>query len=864
MHIRILIFLLLSIATNGNSQPPNWWKHWYNIGYTPGRYDNRTQVLNTYEQQFNIKVACNGNSYVYSHNKTIPFLDSSYYTKDSFYYNPDIIIFSLDRNGEKRYLRHIYMDSFSVVTFDFKIDKNENCYFIGKVKADSVVVRNDSIIIQKSSFWHSYIISLDSTGKYRWSIFVKSDQDKKEIDNGFLAFDIDKSNSIVLFGYFKNKIKINNLEYTNSIAKGSNFILRLNENSTTKEFKNLNNLYIYNIDSSYYYYYSHYYVVLSKKSRDFFDFNNYNFSSLNDSLYCLSNEIGLFGSTKHEYCIDCNKDYNSGELIKPFALIVFNNAGEVKYKYEGKGDTIRSNLSYIRYYLDKNNNLYHLKINYEENIKKLKINLLKINSLNFSSKEILQMYVDIDTAILSKLGKIGNNVFFNMSIDKYENKYFFIQTQDNKPYSIHIKNNNVLQIDSTNDFGIFFVLDQNNKYIHINKNTYNLEQIEIFPINDDLFLSAQSSPIDGGDNIGFLNDSFNVITQRQNNLKVNLFHSIDLYLMSYKNPFLKDTLELYFCDSFLDFENNKYYSDTFYTKTLYNPSYPYCPSSIQYINIKKYNSPQLKKGTLFLDCNKPQVKISVYNPYANKYIWNTNDTISDIYIDKADTYSVSIHHKCGLFKDTFNIIDISKKYFDTINNFSCTSYFWIDSLYSKSNYYTKKYKSINQCDSFVTLNLKIGLNDKVLLQNGINYKAVQDSVFYQWYRCNPWRRISNETNQTFTTTTNGSYAVVLDNGKGCRDTSECIALNSSSTISLEERISKIYPNPFNNIVRMEFNKIYKEISIKIYDISGKLIDNLQLKNLNSYDLKLENFSKGNYYLQIDTESDSHFFNILKN
>jgi hypothetical protein len=64
--------------------------------------------------------------------------------------------------------------------------------------------------------------------------------------------------------------------------------------------------------------------------------------------------------------------------------------------------------------------------------------------------------------------------------------------------------------------------------------------------------------------------------------------------------------------------------------------------------IKKYNSPKLKKETLFLDCNKPQVKISVYNPYANKYIWNTNDTISDIYIDKAGTYSVSIHHKCGL------------------------------------------------------------------------------------------------------------------------------------------------------------------------------------------------------------------------
>jgi len=235
---------------------------------------------------------------------------------------------------------------------------------------------------------------------------------------------------------------------------------------------------------------------------------------------------------------------------------------------------------------------------------------------------------------------------------------------------------------------------------------------------------------------------------------------------------------------------------------------------------------------------------------------NTNYKNSGTY-----TFQYISSQNCDSFH-TLNLT-ISPSKTTILHQFSCTPYFWVDSIYSKTGTYIKKLKTVNQCDSILTLNLSIGLNDKIKLENGINYTALQDSVSYQWYRCNPWRKITNETKPTFTTTTKGSYAVILDNGKGCRDTSDCIALYSSGFATTIEPITRIYPNPFNSNLTIELDKSYKEISIKIYDLTGRQILNTQYKNLATCDLKLETLSKGSYYLQIETETNTQFFNILK-
>ena len=78
-----------------------------------------------------------------------------------------------------------------------------------------------------------------------------------------------------------------------------------------------------------------------------------------------------------------------------------------------------------------------------------------------------------------------------------------------------------------------------------------------------------------------------------------------------------------------------------------------------------------------------------------------------------------------------------------------------------------------------------------------------------------------------------------------------------------QRNVAIYPNPFNNHLTIELERIYKETNIKIYDLTGRQILNNNYLNRESIELDLKEISKGTYYLQIETDSETLFFNILK-
>lgn len=269
--------------------------------------------------------------------------------------------------------------------------------------------------------------------------------------------------------------------------------------------------------------------------------------------------------------------------------------------------------------------------------------------------------------------------------------------------------------------------------------------------------------------------------------------------------------------------------------------------------------------------NSNGIDTIIYINYTiNKTKYDTfKQTICDSFTYKNTNYKNSgfytFKYKSSANCDSFHTLNltINKSSRDTLKLSSCTPYRWLDSTYTKAGLYSRLYKTSKGCDSFKYLSLSIGMNKNVILQNGINFTSQADSVSYQWYRCNPWRRITNETKKTFTTNTKGSYAVVLDNGKGCRDTSDCIALYSSGFATTIEPITRIYPNPFNSNLTIELDKTYREISIKIYDLRGRQILNTQFKNLATFDLRLEAISKGTYYLQIETETNTQFFNILK-
>lgn len=218
---------------------------------------------------------------------------------------------------------------------------------------------------------------------------------------------------------------------------------------------------------------------------------------------------------------------------------------------------------------------------------------------------------------------------------------------------------------------------------------------------------------------------------------------------------------------------------------------------------------------------------------------------------------------------TFKILPKTR---DTIRKYFCTGTKYLfgrnKQLVTKTGYYydTLLVKNKNGCDSISVLDIKIGLNDKVTLDNGIDFKSWQDSVSYQWYYCNPWRLIKDATKQKFTTTTKGSYAVVISDGR-CTDTTDCIKLytydNTSGVNSVVHGGIQIYPNPTSDKLTIENSKIESKVYISLYDLLGKKVIEKQYRNINKLELELKTLSNGLYMLHYDSETRNEIFKIQK-
>src|SRR5690606_11800861 len=98
------------------------------------------------------------------------------------------------------------------------------------------------------------------------------------------------------------------------------------------------------------------------------------------------------------------------------------------------------------------------------------------------------------------------------------------------------------------------------------------------------------------------------------------------------------------------------------------------------------------------------------------------------------------------------------------------------------------------------------VNTSVIFQDGI-LTSEATGVSYQWVDCNNgYTEISGETNQTFTPSSNGSYAVVVTSSSfACPDTSACVVITNLGITDQEEDKWVVYPNPVNDRLFIDAN-----------------------------------------------------------
>ncbi len=255
------------------------------------------------------------------------------------------------------------------------------------------------------------------------------------------------------------------------------------------------------------------------------------------------------------------------------------------------------------------------------------------------------------------------------------------------------------------------------------------------------------------------------------------------------------------------------------------------------------------------------------NIFANICI-NQTYFFNGMYLNSSGVYADTFVSSFGC--DSIVLLNLSVKpiifKFITVSLCKNQSYFFDDQYLNTPGFYYDTLKTSSGCDSLVFLTLKIGEKTTISIQNGINFSSDANNTTYQWYRCNPWRRIANETNKTFTTLTRGSYAVVIDDGKGCRDTSNCLDLyspNTSGIASIHNTLIQVFPNPAKDRLYIQLDKFYRNIEIELYDMLGKKINSRKYSNMDAIDFDIQAIAKGIYTLHIRADEMQEIHKLEK-
>lgn len=143
-------------------------------------------------------------------------------------------------------------------------------------------------------------------------------------------------------------------------------------------------------------------------------------------------------------------------------------------------------------------------------------------------------------------------------------------------------------------------------------------------------------------------------------------------------------------------------------------------------------------------------------------------------------------------------------------------------VYYSSGTYLDVIPNARGCDSLIHLILSIQPVQATLSQLGNALTAAPAGASYQWVDCeNGIILIPGATQQTFTPTQSGNYAVIVT-VNGCPDTSACTAV---TIVGMEDPLSgglRLSPNPAGNTVLLHIPADIAPQSFHITDMAGRV------------------------------------------
>jgi uncharacterized delta-60 repeat protein len=180
-----------------------------------------------------------------------------------------------------------------------------------------------------------------------------------------------------------------------------------------------------------------------------------------------------------------------------------------------------------------------------------------------------------------------------------------------------------------------------------------------------------------------------------------------------------------------------------------------------------------------------------------------------------------------------------------------------NNTYTTSGTYSDTLTAVNSCDSIVTTILTV--NPMPILTTylmGTIIISNQNGATYQWISCNNNNLpIAGETNQSFTATVNGSYAVIVTSGS-CSDTSACVNIFNVGLPQFSDEVGQlsIYPNPFSSSTTIQTNQVLKNATLRVYNSLGEQLSEVENINESEIIFPRDNLANGFYFIQLTQDN----------
>jgi hypothetical protein len=192
---------------------------------------------------------------------------------------------------------------------------------------------------------------------------------------------------------------------------------------------------------------------------------------------------------------------------------------------------------------------------------------------------------------------------------------------------------------------------------------------------------------------------------------------------------------------------------------------------------------------------------------------------------------------------------------DTISITACFSFVSPSKKYTwnTSGTYNDTILNTMACDSVITINLTINTADTSITKSNSILTANATSATFQWLDCrNNFRRIQGANSNSYTTTSNGNYAVEVTQN-GCSDTSNCFTISKDILA---------FPNPTDGEINIILPSNYDIVSIVVRDALSQVA--LIKSYSNTYSIKFNIPSDaGVYTVEVITQNKKEILKILK-